>query len=253
MRGEEAAARRDPRWFRPPPLAARLTSLSAVVLLHDGEARVGPFTASLLHVLPAVARHYEVILVDDASRDRTGTLADEIARAQPALVRVLHCREDGGRAGALRAGIGAARHDHAFVTDGRSHPAQLRTFLAPFEHADLVVGYRRWGRGRLTRRIGTAAWSWVVRHALGLPVRDPASTCALVRRTALESVGFRSTSALTAAELLAQVARRGGRVVEVPVAPPGRTGVGPLPGPLAFVRAVVDLVRLRRHLARPFA
>src|SRR3989454_11317948 len=80
-----------------------LPSLSAFFPARDEEANLLPMAQAMLRVLPAVAEHWELIIVDDGSRDATGALADELARAHP-KVRVIHHPVGRGRSEERRVG-----------------------------------------------------------------------------------------------------------------------------------------------------
>ena len=87
-----------------------------------------------LEILPTLAEVFEIIAVDDGSRDGTPAIADALAAAHPDVVRVVHHPTNLGYGAALRSGFGAARYDLVAFTDGDRQ----------FKVADL---------GRLTARI----------------------------------------------------------------------------------------------------
>src|SRR5215470_13634114 len=242
----------EPKAARGAPEAvdARLPSLSAFFPARDEEANVLPVAAGLLRVLPAVAVRWELVIVDDGSRDATGRLADALARAH-AAVRVVHHATSRGYGGAIRAGLAAARYEYVFFTDGDGQydPAQIPALIAELGRADVVVGYRHARADPLARRLNAAGWNLLVRVLFGLPVRDVNCAFKLFRRSALAGIVPEADGAMVSAELLARLVRAGHRIVEVPVDHyPRRHGVPSGASPRVVARAFVELFRFYRRL-----
>ena len=68
----------------------RLAHLSYFFPAHNEEANVRGLVDEALETLPAIAETFEIVIVDDGSRDATGTIADELAAAHPGVVRAVH-------------------------------------------------------------------------------------------------------------------------------------------------------------------
>jgi glycosyltransferase involved in cell wall biosynthesis len=234
----------------PAPAPARLESLSAFFPVHDEEANVVPMAEGVLGVLREVAERWELIIVDDGSRDATGRLADQLAR-QHADARVVHHPVNRGYGAAIRTGLAAARHQYVFLVDGdrQFDPGQIRLLIPALAEADVVVGYRVRRADDLGRRLAGTAWNWTVRLLLGLRVRDVNCGFKLFHRRALDGLELTADGACISAELLANVRRRGQRIVEVPVnhlpRPAGRASGA---APRVVARAGPELLRIRRRL-----
>src|SRR5207247_10238400 len=97
---------------------AELPALSYFCPAHNEEANLEGLVREALTTLPTLAEAFEIIVVDDGSRDATGRLADELAAANPGVVRAVHHEINQGYGAALRSGFRAARHDHVAYTDG---------------------------------------------------------------------------------------------------------------------------------------
>src|SRR6185369_15561571 len=102
----------DGRRGRGPPVTERLARLSYFFPAHNEEANLEGLVAEALEALPALAATFEIVIVDDGSRDRTGALADALAAAHPGIVRAVHHPTNLGYGAALRSGFQAAIHDH---------------------------------------------------------------------------------------------------------------------------------------------
>lgn len=230
--------------------APRLSSLSAFFPVRDEERNVLPMAAAMLRVLPRVAQRWELIIVDDGSRDGTGALADRLAETH-AGVRAVHHPVGGGYGAAIRSGLRSARYDYVFYTDGdrQFDPEELSLLIAELAGADAVVGYRQARSDPFARRLNAAAWNALVRLLFRLPVRDVNCAFKLFRRAALEGIETEADGAMVSTELLARICRRGHRIVEVPVAHfPRRAGAPTGGNPRVVARAFLELFRLRREL-----
>ncbi|MCU0479135.1 MAG: glycosyltransferase family 2 protein, partial [Chloroflexi bacterium] len=101
-----------------PDPAARLPALSYFFPAHNEEANLEALVAEALAVLPTLAEQFEIIAVNDGSRDATAAIADRLAAAHPGVVRAVHHPTNLGYGAALRSGFRAARHDVVCFTDG---------------------------------------------------------------------------------------------------------------------------------------
>jgi glycosyltransferase involved in cell wall biosynthesis len=204
----------------------------------------------VLTALAPAVEHLEVIVVNDGSADRTGTIAESLAAADP-RVRVAHHATGQGYGGALRRGFAASTGDWVFYTDGDGQidPAQLPPVLGRLAHADALIG-RRLGRveGRL-RRFNGWAWTLLVNAVFGMRFKDVDCAFKVFPGWFVRSVPLRSTGALISAELLARA--RLLRVEQVRVGHrPRRAGRPTGASPGVILRAVWELLSLARAIRR---
>lgn len=179
--------------------------------------------------LRAVVPEVDVLVVDDASPDGTGDIADELASEDP-QVRVLHRAGKQGLGAAYLAGFRVALDAGYDVigemdADGSHQPEQLPQLLAALEDADLVIGARwipggsvvNWSRFREALSRGGNAY---VRLLLGMPVHDATAGFRLFRRTTLEKIDLdsvESTGYVFQTDLTYRGVTAGLRVREVPI------------------------------------
>jgi glycosyltransferase involved in cell wall biosynthesis len=240
----------------PPMPAERLRSISAFFPVHDEEDNVVPMAEAVLAVLPDVAARWELVIVDDGSRDATGARADALAASRDG-VRAVHHPTNRGYGAAIRSGLGAARHEWVFYTDGdrQFDPRQIGRLIAELPRADVVVGWRSRRADHALRRLNTFAWNTLIRVLFGLRVRDVDCAFKLLPRRALDGLVLEAEGAMISTELLAHLRCRGLRIVEVPVDHFPRTSGSPSGSdPRVILRAFRELARLYpriRAISRP--
>ena len=235
---------------------ARLPTLSYFFPAHNEAANLRSLVEEALATLPALADRFEIIVVDDGSRDETPAIADELAAAHPE-VRAVHHTTNLGYGAALRSGFAAAGFDHLAFTDGdrQFKVADIGRLSGRLRAggADAVVGYRIRRADPLVRSVYARLYRLANRIFFGLTVRDVDCACKLFKRAALEGVAVESGGAFFSAELLIKLRARGRRIDEVGVPHYPRTAGSPTGAkPQVVLRAVRDFWALRLRLwARP--
>ena len=232
---------------------ARVPALSFFFPAHNEAENIQAFVAEALEVLPMLADEFEVIAIDDGSRDATPEIADRLAAADP-RVRVVHHELNKGYGAALRSGFRAARHDLVCFLDGDrqfqvADMGRLLERLDAQDRPDVVVGYRLRRADPRIRLAYARAYRLALRIFFGLKVRDPDCACKLFRRTALKDIRLESGGAFMSAELLIKLIQRGRRVAETGVPHyPRIAGSASGANPKVVLRAVRDFWSLRLRL-----
>ncbi len=239
---------------RPPAEAGRVARLSYFFPAHNEEANLEALVDEALESLPLLAETFEIIAVDDGSRDRTAEIADRLAARHPDVVRVVHHPVNRGYGGALRSGFEASRYELVAFTDGDrqfriADLGRLTARLTEPDAPDIVVGYRIRRADPLVRIVYARTYRLANRIFFGLRVRDVDCACKLFRRDALEGIRVESGGAFFSAELLIKVLQAGRTVVEVGVPHYPRTAGSPTGArPSVIWRAVKDFWALRLRL-----
>lgn len=223
-----------------------LASLSIVIPAFDEEASIAQTVADAFEVGNRVTGALEVLVCNDGSRDATA----ELARGAGAIV--LDRPVNRGIEASMRALYAHARHDWVFLMSAdRQWPM---TALEPMAEAaaagaDFVIGVRPNKREVYTRYRRVVSWGYerIVR-ALGAPGGDPGSI-KLARRELLHAA-VAARGVFAEGERVIRAARKGARVVEVPVEF-HRRGAGKATGARRDVvtRALIDAVRVASSLA----
>ena len=234
-------------------MTERVARLSYFFPAHNEEANLAGLVEEALATLPGLAVTFEIIVVNDGSRDGTAAIADELAAANPDVVRAVHHPTNLGYGSALRSGLGAARYELVAFTDGDrqfqvADLGRLAERLAATDAPDVVVGFRIKRADPLIRTIYARVYRLANRVLFGLRVTDVDCACKLFRREALDGLRVESGGAFFSAELLIKLRAAGRSVAEVGVPHYPRTA-GSATGakPSVVLRAVKDfwLLRLR--------
>jgi len=231
----------------------RVPALSYFFPAHDEAANLRGLVDEALAVLPLLAAQFEILIVDDGSRDETPAIADELARAHP-QVRAIHHPTNLGYGAALRSGFAASRYELLAFTDGdrQFHVADLARLvdrLAAADAPDAVVGFRIRRADPAIRTAYARAYRLANRIFFGLRARDVDCACKLFRRPAVRGIAVESGGAFFSAELLIKLQASGRRLAEVGVPHYPRTA-GSATGarPSVVFRAVRDFWSLRLRL-----
>lgn len=162
---------------------------------------------------------FEILVVNDGSRDHTAEVLGELERIIPEL-RVVHHTKNRGYGGALRTGFASASKDLIFYTDGDAQydPRELRALVERMdEGVDFVNGYKMGRSDPLHRVLIGRIYHWTVRLAFGLRLRDVDCDFRLFRKSILDRVELTKSSGVICVELMKKVQDAGFRILEVPV------------------------------------
>lgn len=168
----------------------------------------------------ALAIPFELIVVDDASADRTGGIADELA-ARHAPMRAFHHEKNLGIGGAFRTGVAQARHEYVILipVDNPLSVEDMAVYLPQLGAADIIVGVRARRAGYTpSARIGSFVYSRILLPLLfDIGVSDP-NWIQLYRRRIFTESGIRieHTGIFFFAEVLIQARHKGLSIVQVP-------------------------------------
>ncbi len=185
---------------------------------YNEEENITKAVEQAIHCLELLFLDWEIIVVNDGSRDRTGQIIDGLAR-QDSRIRVVHHGKNEGYGAALRSGIQRAHKELIFFCDSdlQFHLNELLLLLAWIEQYDIVIGYRFRRSDPFYRRLNALGWKMLVRLLLGLKVRDIDCAFKLFRGAVFRASGINSVGAMVNTEILVQATRMGFKIKEVPV------------------------------------
>jgi glycosyltransferase involved in cell wall biosynthesis len=149
--------------------------LSVILPAHNEEVAIAGTVQTIVSVLDEWGLDFEVVVVNDGSKDRTRTIVEEIA-ANDQRVRLVNHPVNQGYGAALVSGFEAiaADKDLAFFmdSDGQFDIRDLERFFDLIREYDAVLGYRVHRQDTWVRKLNAWGWKMLVRLVFGLRVRD---------------------------------------------------------------------------------
>ncbi len=231
-----------------------MAKYSIVVPFHNEEETVTALYDRLKDVMEQVGDPFELLFIDDGSRDRTYRLLEEIA-AVDSRVLVIKLRRNFGQTSALAAGFDHASGDFVLAMDGdlQHDPAEIPQFLAKLEEGyDVVSGWRsQRGDNFVLRRLPSRAANWLMAKLSGVDIHDFGTTFKAYRREVIQSIPLYGQMHRFIPALASWY---GATICEVPISNPARVYGKSHYGISRTFRVFFDLLTIRfllKYLTRP--
>jgi glycosyltransferase involved in cell wall biosynthesis len=221
-------------------------SLSLVLPAYNEEENIGEVTRGALTALPRFTDAFQIIVVDDGSRDRTAEVAEAIARSD-SRVRVIRHTRNRGYGAALVTGFNATSGDYVMFMDAdRQFDINDLRLLTPFaSDFDIVAGFRMERNDPLHRRVFAETFNVAVRVLFGVHMRDIDCAFKLFRGDLLRGLPLSAPGALINTEIQAKARRQRARVQQVGVHHYPRVAGSPTGGnPRVILRAMRETMVL---------
>lgn len=197
-----------------------MNGISVFFPAYNDAASIGPLVRRTFAVLTARGLDFEVIVINDGSRDNTGEVLAALEAELGPRLRVITHPVNRGYGGALRSGFLAAQKDLVFYTDGDGQydVGELPKLLDAMQpNVGLVNGYKL-ERNDPWHRIWIGnVYNRFAKTIFGIRIRDVDCDFRLVRRDLIERIQLTSTSGVICVELVRKLELSGCRVVEVGV------------------------------------
>jgi glycosyltransferase involved in cell wall biosynthesis len=228
--------------------------LSVLIPIKDEQDNLRPLYQRLCEALDPLRSPFEIVLVDDGSRDSSCRILTELAAADE-RVKVVRLRRNFGQTAALQAAIDHSRGDVLVTMDGdlQNDPADIPAMLARLDDGfDAVLGQRVDRKdGWLLRKLPSYLANWLIRKVTGVPFRDFGCTLRVLRRDVAEGLPLYGEMHRFVPALAQQC---GARLTQMPVRHHPRRAGQTKYGVTRTVRVLLDLMTvqfLNRYLARP--
>jgi glycosyltransferase involved in cell wall biosynthesis len=165
--------------------------LSIVVPLYNEEESLRPLYGAITHAVAPLGISFEIVFVDDGSRDATVRIADEIARSDP-RVCLVKFRRNYGQTPAMAAGIAQASGDVIVTMDGdlQNDPTDIGALLRKIDEGyDIVVGWRFDRQDKLvSRKIPSRIANALIAKVTGVPIKDNGCSLKAYRASLIKKI-----------------------------------------------------------------
>jgi len=198
---------------------SKLCSLSIFLPAYNEEGNIATTIIDAKNAAQAVTSKYEIIVVDDGSRDRTAEVVHELQKFDH-NIRLISHKTNRGYGAAVKTGLKACKMDWIFFTDsdGQFHYDELRKFVNVCDKADLIIGYRRKRMDPFHRifvaQVLLKVWNFLL---FGLTIRDVDCAYKLFRKEVRDSIQLETESAITVTEFIVKAKAIGFRIIQLPV------------------------------------
>lgn len=218
--------------------------------VYNDESTVRLVTEKAIKLFDEIANQYEVIIVDDASPDKAGEIADQLAREYPQVI-VVHHRVNKGYGAAMKSGIEKAEYDWLCMVDGDDEYdiLDLKRMLALRQYYGLIIAFR-YKKLYSTKRIFIShIYNAILRSLFNTRFRDISTGIRVFHRSILEHIDLNSNSPFIGAELAIKTMLGGTPVGEVGIQTfPREFGAGSATSTNNIIRTIRDMLRMRKEV-----
>lgn len=234
----------------------KLNELSVFFPTYNEEAHIENTVKKAKNVLLGLADTWEILIINDGSRDKTGEIAKKLA-AQDRRIRVITHNPNRGYGGAFKSGFYNAKYEWIAFTDsdGQFDFSEITRFIKKQieTQADLVIGYYKKRRVGKSKILTSKMWEYLVFFLFGLKVRDIDCGFKLVRKKVVDNIPKLESErgAFISSEFLIKANKLGFKIVEIPVTHYPRTaGEGTGRNLDVIIESFKDLFRLWKKLKK---
>lgn len=203
-------------------MTTQIDQLSVFFPAYNEEVQIANTVAKAKVVLEKIAKEWEIIIVNDGSKDRTGEIADELA-SKDERIKVIHHNPNRGYGAAFKSGFYTSRYPWIAFTDsdGQFDFGEVTNFIEKQREtgADLVVGYYKKRRVSMSKIITSRMWELLVYLLFGLKVKDIDCGFKFVSKKVIDTIPKLESQrgAFISSEFLIKAKSAGFKIVELPV------------------------------------
>jgi glycosyltransferase involved in cell wall biosynthesis len=195
-------------------------SISAFFPAYNDAGTIASMVVTTLLTLRELTDDYEILVINDGSKDHTPQVLDELARIYPKEVRIIHHPQNRGYGGALRSGFANATKDWIFYTDGDAQydPREIKKLAALADgKVEFINGWKIERNDPLHRIIIGRLYQYLIKLLFHLRLKDVDCDFRLMRRYVFDKVDLTSDSGVICVELMKKVQDAGFELAETPV------------------------------------
>jgi len=235
-------------------MARQIENLSVFLPAYNEEANLERTVKNVIENLEKNVSQWEIVIVDDGSKDKTGPIADKLAKANK-NISVIHHHPNRGYGAAFKSGLYGTKYSWiSFIdSDGQFDFKEIGRFIATQEktQADMVIGYYLGRKVTFTRKLNSKLWQLLVYLLFGLNVRDIDCGFKLISKKVVDTIPRLQSErgAFISSEFLIKAKKKGFKIVEIGVQHyPRKFGEATGAKLNVIVQSFIDLFKLWRKI-----
>ncbi len=218
--------------------------------VYNDERTVRQVTEKAIKLFNEIANQYEVVIIDDASPDKAGEIADQLT-LEYQQVKVIHHEFNRGYGATVKSGIANTKYDWICMVDGDDEYdiCDLKRMLALRQYYGLVIGFR-YKKLYSTKRIFIShVYNLVLRLLFKTKFRDISTGIRVFRRSILEHIDLNANSPFIGAEMAIKTMLSGVPVGEVGIQTfPREFGSGSATSTKNIINTIRDMLLMRKEM-----
>lgn len=202
------------------PFNDRKPTISFFCPAYNDELNLPILIPKVFSLLKKVSSQFEIIIIDDASPDNSGVVADSLVKKYAPFVKAIHHKKNEGYGGAIQSGFKNACHfEYVFYTDGDNQydVNELINMLSYIPEYDAVLGFRTNRSITLSRKIQSSVYNAVVRTLFHVDNPDVSCALRLIKRTFITKMRLHSSSAFIQSEIILKLNQQNAKIKKIPV------------------------------------
>ena len=199
-------------------VSKKLKSLSVFFPVFNEEENLEKLLTESLEIIPKIAQKYEIIFVNDGSRDKSKVILEKL-RKNNNNIRLINHSKNLGYGESLKTGIKKSKYEWIFWTDAdlQFKLKELRKFIKFTDKKEAIIGFRKERAEGLKREINANLFKFYIDLLFRLHVKDIDCAFKLVKAEKLKKLELNSGSAFTSAEILYRLKKDGIKFKEIAV------------------------------------
>jgi glycosyltransferase involved in cell wall biosynthesis len=203
-------------------MTRQIEKLSVFLPAYNEEANLQRTVKNVIENLKKNVTDWEIVIVDDGSKDKTGAIADKLAKENK-KISVIHHSPNRGYGAAFKSGLYGCKYPWiSFIdSDGQFNFNEITRFINTQEKtkADMVIGYYLKRKVSFTRILNSKIWQLIVFLLFGLNVRDIDCGFKLISKKVVDTIPKLESErgAFISSEFLIKAKRKGFKIVEIGV------------------------------------
>ncbi len=231
-----------------------IDEISVFLPAYNEEGNIKAVVLRVREVLRSVADTWEIVIVNDGSKDRTGEIAETL-KEEDRRIKVVNHIENRGYGASLRSGFYACKYRWiAFIdSDSQFDFGEIDKFINKQKEtgADLVIGYYKKRKVSATKILTSKVWEMFVYIFFGLKVHDIDCGFKMISKKVVDGIPHLESErgAFITSELLIKAKKSGFKFAEVPITHYPRTkGEGTGRKLNVIIKSFIDLLKLWKKL-----